>query len=59
MKEISPNQSNIRNNIVYEVNSQTPFTGFVVEHYDTGGIQFKSCYKDGVPNGPYESYFFL
>ena len=51
MKEISPNQSNIRNDIVYEVNSQTPFTGFVVQHYDTGGILFKACYKDGHKKG--------
>ena len=57
MKEISPNQSNIRNNIVYEVNSQTPFTGFVIKHYDTAGIHFKICYKDGVEDGPWEYYY--
>jgi len=34
MKELPSHKVNVRNNIAYEVNSQTPFTGFVVANYD-------------------------
>ena len=56
MKEVPSDKLNVRNDIVYEINSQTPFTGFVVANYDTAGISFKICYKDGVKDGPYEIY---
>ena len=56
MKEIPSDKLNVRNDIVYEINSQTPFTGYEVQHYTTGEIEFKVCYKDGVEDGPWEFY---
>ena len=58
MKEIPSHKLNLRNDIVYEVNSQTPFTGNEVQHYDTGEILFKACYKDGKREGESISYYF-
>ena len=45
MKEIPSDKLNVRNDIVYEINSQTPFTGNEVQHYDTGEILFKAATK--------------
>ena len=43
MKEIPSDKLNVRNDIVYEINSQTPFTGNEVQYYETGEIEFKFC----------------
>ena len=45
MKEIPSDKLNVRNDIVYEINSQTPFTGNEVQYYDTGEILFKAATK--------------
>ena len=40
-KEIPSDQLVERQGITYEVNSQTPFSGSVVEHYDNGQVEFR------------------
>jgi len=57
MKEISPNKLNFRNEIAYEINSHTPFTGYVIKHYDDGEMYYKNCYKDGQLEGESISYY--
>ena len=56
-KRIDRKKLQERNKLLYEVNSETPFTGIVVEWYDNGeplNRQKKSetHYKDGKKNGP-------
>ena len=46
-----------RNGIKYEINSQTPFTGFSTVYYENGQLEKKVTYKDGVKNGLYENYY--
>ena len=45
-----------RGGLVYEVNSQTPFTGSSVSYYDNGRLEEKRNYKDGSLDGLYEYY---
>ena len=42
--------------VFYEVNSQTPFTGTSVSHHENGQLEFKCNYKDGEPEGLWETY---
>ena len=58
MKELPSDKLNVRNDIAYEVNSQSPFTGIAVRHYDKGEIMEKTCYKDGLQDGE-SIYFYL
>ena len=46
-----------RGGLVYEVNSQTPFTGSSVSYYDNGRLKEKENYKDGKADGLYETYY--
>jgi antitoxin component YwqK of YwqJK toxin-antitoxin module len=45
-----------RHGVFYEVNSQTPFTGIVVEYHDNGQLKQKVNLKDGRGDGLYESF---
>ena len=57
MKEISSNQLNIRNDITYEINSRSPFTGFGVQHYNSGELRSKTSYKNGKLDGEICVYY--
>ena len=43
--------------IIYEKNSQTPFTGRLVKYHSNGQLSFVSTYLDGLEHGPYIRYF--
>ena len=55
-KEVPSDQLVERGNVVYEVNSQTPFTGSSVSSFYNGQLREKTNYKNGKENGLYESY---
>jgi|TARA_B110000902_G_scaffold125559_1_gene146538 antitoxin component YwqK of YwqJK toxin-antitoxin module len=55
-KEVPPSDLVERQGIQYEVNSQTPFTGIVVDYYENGQLSSKGNYKDGKKDGLWE-YF--
>jgi|TARA_B110000116_G_C16526246_1_gene442243 antitoxin component YwqK of YwqJK toxin-antitoxin module len=64
-KEVSSDKLVERQGVIYEVNSQTPFTGISVEYYlDTiiknefeERVLFKrTTFKNGIKNGLYESF---
>ena len=55
-KEIPFDQLVERGGLVYEVNSQTPFSGRVVSYYYNGQLGFKHNYKDGLQDGLSEEY---
>ncbi len=57
-QEIVPlEQINIRNGIAYKVNSDTPFSGVMVEYYENGQINRKENCKDGKLNGEWVKYY--
>ena len=45
-----------RNGITYEINSQTPFTGSFVNYHENGQLESKRNWKDGNPDGLWETY---
>ena len=55
-KEVPPSDLVERQGIQYEVNSQTPFTGIVVDYYENGQLWTKVNGKDGKEDGLYEKY---
>ena len=57
MKETPSHKLNSRNNLVYEIDSHTPFTGNEIEHYDTGEILMRTAYKDGKLEGERILYY--
>ena len=64
-KELSPDPLIERNGdqlveregIFYEISSQTPFTGTVVEFHDNGQLKEQGFLKDGKLYGPWEFYY--
>ena len=54
--EYSKEQLVERGGLIYEVNSQIPFTGSNEWFYEDGQLQRKRNYKDGKEDGLYESY---
>ena len=64
-KELSPDPLIERNGdqlveregIFYEISSQTPFTGTVVEFHDNGQLKEQGFFKDGKLYGPWEFYY--
>lgn len=46
-----------REGITYEVNSDTPFTGTLVEFYENGQLERKVDYKNGKQTGSSEKFF--
>ena len=56
-KEVPSNQLVERNSIVYEVNSQTPFSGSSISYYPNGQKELKKNFKDGELHGRYEALY--
>ena len=48
---ISPDQLVKKDGIYYEVNSNTPFTGSVMEYYENGQLKIRENFKDGKEEG--------
>ena len=46
-----------REGIFYEISSQTPFTGTVVDFHDNGQLKEQGFFKDGKLYGPWEFYY--
>ena len=46
-----------RRGIIYEVNSQTPFTGSSVGYYENGELQSRENRKNGESNGLFEHFY--
>ena len=46
-----------RGGLKYEVNSQTPFTGYTIAKYSNGQIKEKIQYKHGKKHGPLVEYY--
>jgi antitoxin component YwqK of YwqJK toxin-antitoxin module len=46
-----------RQGVIYEVNSQTPFTGSSVDYYENGELQSRENYKDGEKDGLWEWFY--
>lgn len=55
-KEVPVERVEIRQGLVYEVNSQKPFSGRSVSYWPNGQLKEKSTFKNGELNGPYELY---
>ena len=56
-KEVPLEQTVVRGEIVYLVNSEEPFTGTTVSYYENGQLKYKENYKDGKLDGLRESYY--
>jgi antitoxin component YwqK of YwqJK toxin-antitoxin module len=56
-KEVPKEQLVERNDVVYEVNSQTPFTGISTLFYKNGQLKERSSYKKGIKIGIEETFF--
>jgi hypothetical protein len=56
-KEVPSDQLVERGGLKYEVNSQTPFTGTVVDYHENGQLFYKTNYKDGEFDGLHERYY--
>ena len=56
-KEVPLEQTVVRGEIVYLVNSEEPFTGTTVSYYENGQLETKGNYKDGNEEGLREGYF--
>lgn len=55
-KEVPSDQLVERGGLKYEVNSQTPFTGTVVDYHDNGQLEWRTHFKDGKLHGLAEAY---
>ena len=56
-KEVTSDQIVEKQELVYEVNSTTPFTGVIVDYHDNGELWSSINYKDGKREGLYETYY--
>jgi len=56
-KEVPLEQTVIRNDTVYLINSKKPFTGTTVQFHENGQLEIKRNYKDGELEGLYENYY--
>lgn len=56
-QSINREQLQERNEVKYEVNQETPYTGKVIDYYENGQIQSKENYKDGKLNGERITYY--
>ena len=57
MKEITTDQISFINNIAYELDSKTLFTGYEVGYDSKDRLLFKHSYKDGKLDGPWMSFY--
>ena len=53
---VDESQTVDRGGLTYEVNSQTPFTGYTITKFENGQIRQKIQYKDGKKDGPWVRY---
>ena len=56
-QKIAPRKLVERQGVTYQINSQTPFTGTVVDYHDNGQLKWKWNYRDGKQDGLEESYY--
>ena len=56
-EEISLDQLVEKDGIYYEVNSNTPFTGSVMEYYENGQLKSRENFKDGKEEGLSEYFY--
>lgn len=56
-KEIPFNQSVERHGLVYEVNSEKPFSGTLISNFENTQVHFKLRYKNGALDGLQETYY--
>ena len=56
-KEIYIEEVVERGGLIYEVNSDEPFTGSVVDYWDNNQLESRREYKNGIPNGLTEEYY--
>ncbi len=57
-KEVSSDDLVERNDLKYEVNSETPFSGKSIEYYSGGEVKRESIsYKDGLRQGTAKQWF--
>ena len=56
-KEIPYENLVTRQGILYEVNSQTPFTGLSVVYHKNGQLEWRGNHKDGKEDGLHERYY--
>jgi len=47
---------NVRNNLYYLINTNTPFTGYIFSEDSRGQMVLEGCMKDGMPSGTTLSY---
>ena len=55
-KTVDKSRTVEREGLTYEVNSQTPFTGYTVTKFRNGQMNFKIQYKNGKENGSWVWY---
>lgn len=56
-KVLEKSQTVTRNELVYEVNQQEPFSGKIVEKYANGQLKYESEIEDGKRNGKTTEYY--
>ncbi len=56
-KEIDISKKQVRNGVVYTVNSDTPFSGKIIGKYPNGQTEVLENYINGKPNGEQISYY--
>jgi len=56
-KEVHYDRTVERDYLFYEINSQTPFTGDVVDFFENGQLEYRGTYVDGMLNGPTYRYY--
>jgi len=47
----------IRNQIIYSQDSDQPVTGIIEEFYDSGSVESRKTYRDGILHGPMETFY--
>ena len=56
-EEINVSQLQGRTGVWYKIDSETPYTGRVVDKYSSGQKKRELTYKDGIPDGPATAWY--
>jgi len=56
-RKINEKQLQNRNEVYYEINQPTPYTGKIVNYYENCQIETKENYKDGKKEGKTIKYY--
>ena len=56
-KTVDPSKLVLRDGLMYEGDSETPFTGVAVKKYDSGQKRREVTYKDGKLEGLYATWY--